>query len=581
MVCCFGNIPLTKAAPVDLTPPRNSIGYADKDGYFRIVERFGQIRFSNDFLIPLRFEFWTGREGDDSVSPYGWDGWHCGPLESTIENYGGEKFLRATLLCAKHLYLEKDATDPTVYRSVDRSWEGHEDGERIRVSRNDGWELVFHKGVVESLRTDRGALIHWVRSESGRLLKIEEEGEAIPALVVKWKGDDPNSGLVDKLILPDRVISVDVRRTPGADRSHFGVSWPQGEAVAKVVMDRTSSSLEMVKKSGMIRRFEWDAETRMIRSDGINSYTVEASEGSGSTISMVNRSGVSQSRRYDNANSAVIVKTPEGVTNTLFRLAVPVPGSPGIDRIEVGDEPGAQVVLRNIYNDSGLIERREWRGKPSEWSGYRGGKIEPELEPDPEVTYPISGLKAVSDSGVMTIIEFGFDEKRRHITTRVGNTVVLRKEYSIDGKVVAIERIGRFTRRFTYESEKVTEALELPEIGGEPYAFVGGDDESVTEDLVVFREFTTDGRITFERYLDGSSRRYSYDANGRSMRDERFGRDASNPALSIQYVYSPDGGRVGEIEEDLLTGKTSYFVRDILANGVWDHRSAVPRLDFR
>ncbi|HRQ88886.1 MAG TPA: hypothetical protein PLA50_08820, partial [Bacteroidia bacterium] len=75
-----------------------------------------------------------------------------------------------TLLCAKRLYLERDAADPGLFHSPDREWTGRTEEDRLLISREDGWELVFREGKVERLRTDHGAMIIWTRDEAGRLL---------------------------------------------------------------------------------------------------------------------------------------------------------------------------------------------------------------------------------------------------------------------------------------------------------------------------------------------------------------------------------------------------------------------------
>jgi hypothetical protein len=567
------------AAPVDLTPPRNSLGYSDKDGKFRIVERFGQLRFTNDFVIPLRFEFWTGRNGEED-SLFGWDGWHCGPLESTVKPYGGDRILEITLLCAKRLYLERDATEPTLFYTTDREWIGKADGDRFQVSRADGWELTFQKEKVASLRTDQGAMIRWVRDETGTLLKIAEDGVERPALEVQWKGNDPASGLVDALVMPDRTIEVEVRPDRKTDRSLFRVTWPEGAALQEMSMERSAASLDMVKHLGAVRRFEWDAETGRILSDGINSYDVDFGANGSATIRMVNASGEEQTRRYDKETHAVTVSRSDGFVSTLYRVADAKPGASGIERIDIGEGDKIKVALRNHYDSSGRIVRREWSGDPAGLTGYRGGKIETALNPDPEVVYSVTDGTAFSPEAPLAMVTFDYDDEGRHVASSVAGIVALKIDYASNGKVARAERTGRFVRTYEYTDDKVTETLQLAGLAAGPYGFIESGDPDLTEDVVVRRETIPDGPVLLEVYLDGSSRRFSYDQNGRYLSEERYGKDASQPALSIQYVYSPDGAKVGEIEDNRLTGKTSYFQRSIRTDGLWDRREKVARLEF-
>jgi len=568
------------AAPVDLTPPRNSLGYSDKDGKFRYVERFGQLRFSHDFVIPLRFEFWTGRSAQEAGSSFGWDGWHCGPLESTVKPYGGDRILEITLLCAKRLYLNRDPADPNLFHSFDREWTGQTDKDRFQVSREAGWELVFLNEQVETLRTDRGAMIRWVRDEAGKLLKIVEEGAETPALEVRWKGGDSASGLVEALVMPDRTIAVEVRPDRKSDRSLFQVSWPEGETLQEVRMERSANSLDMTRRLGAVRRFEWDGETGRIRTDGINTYEVAVEDEGSATIRMVNASGEEQTRRYDDASQATVVTRPDGFVSALYRVAEKEPGASGVDRIEFGEGAEAKVVMRNYYDSAGRIVRREWGGKPDGLTGYRGGRVEPALNPNPTVVYPVADEADAAAEVTLTTVTFDYDEEGRHIASRVGDQVALRLSYGANGKVVRAERVGRFIRTYDYAEETITETLELPWLAAGPYGFIESGDPELTEDVVVRKETLLSGPVLSELYLDGSSRRFAYDDRGRYLSEERYGRDVSKPVLSIQYVYSPDGAKVGEIEDNRLTGKTSYFQRAIRTDGLWDLRQKVARLEF-
>ncbi|HRQ88884.1 MAG TPA: hypothetical protein PLA50_08810 [Bacteroidia bacterium] len=237
-------------------------------------------------------------------------------------------------------------------------------------------------------------------------------------------------------------------------------------------------------------------------------------------------------------------------------------------------------MMRNHYDSAGRVMRREWAGDPVGWTGYRGGRIEPALDPSSEATYPLPEGAAPTVDAPLAVVSFDYDNEGRHVASRVGDQVVLRLDYGPEGKVVRAERTGRFVRAWSYADDKVVETLELPGLPEGPYGFVGSSDPGVTGDLVVRRESVPGGPALLEVYLDGTSRRLSYDGRGRLSGEERFGRDASSPALSIRYVYSPDGSRVGEIEDNRLGGKTSYYQRPVQADGLWGHREKVTRLAF-
>src|SRR5690606_35568490 len=110
------------AAPVDLSPPRNALGAADENGYVRYVHRFGDLLFSDNFTIPLRFDFSSQRVVDGEKSDFGWHGWRCGAVESEATFLEDGRLLRIDLLCAKVMILERVEGESGRYLTTDGAW---------------------------------------------------------------------------------------------------------------------------------------------------------------------------------------------------------------------------------------------------------------------------------------------------------------------------------------------------------------------------------------------------------------------------------------------------------------------------
>jgi len=148
---------LAHAAPVDLSPPSNTLGSADRRGHLQFTVALQSADFGDGAKIPVHFTF---NSGNQATSRYGWDNWTVGILEASVtDTKPGEK--QVTLLCSKKLYFleQQDGT----WKSRDGAWTGEISGNDFTISRWDGWELKFTHGQVARLTTDGGKVIAWDR----------------------------------------------------------------------------------------------------------------------------------------------------------------------------------------------------------------------------------------------------------------------------------------------------------------------------------------------------------------------------------------------------------------------------------
>ena len=553
-----------KTAPVDLSPPLNSMGYADENGHFRMVQRFGDIKFSNDFIIPLRFEFWTGSENLKSPSPFGWNGWFCGPLESTAQMYGGDRFLRVDLLCAKRMFLERSEDAPNLYVSADGAWTATVKDDLISVARGDGWRLRFQKGKVLDLRTDSDVLIHWRRDDAGRVVAIAEEGNPESGLIVNW-GEGENAR-VESLDLPGKSVSLSTKNTgPAFLHYESQFSWDLKSGKKKTIRFRhLGDSLDIVESKGYVRRFEWDPETGHLVSDGMNRYGVKAAAEAGGvpTISLTTSTGKTVSRKADQKNGVAEVVDEHGQS---WRIKRGTKGAAfnqvtSIERLEESGE--AKLMMRNEYNEKGHLVRREWRGIPDTESRLTIPKL---YHPRADLLY---FDEEISTEGDMKNFEYTYDENGNHLQTLSEEKVVFQNEYDDQNRPTLIECPGRFRHRIEYgEGLAFEKWLTIEGVTDRPFGWIGLEDDYLGPYVIVRRRTNEKGDTLEQEHLDGSVKQFVYDDRERLRSDLLLAPDGRTEVKRSEYVYSGDGRKMLAIRENIQTQETAYEEFELDASG--------------
>lgn len=553
------------ASPVDLSPPRNALGYADDQGYFRMVQRFGDITFTGGFELPLRFDFWSGRlgtVGGVGGSSFGWQGWHCGPLEARAEYFGDRKqVLRVTLLCAKQLHLAAVPGEPGRYRDASGAWTGTVEGDALSVARADGWDLRFEKNLVASLRTDTGLTIHWERDAAGHLLRVREAGrEKDPVRVeVVWKDGKPASGQVEKIILPGNELRFVQESATGLLRE---ISWGSPLARHRLDLAQDATSLRVVGADETIRKFTWKPDTLALESDGWNTYRISvnaraddpAAAAKPRTVIMRTGEGREIVRQVDTTTGLVQLVDESGA-RTVTKL-VPDGAAAGlVQQVDHLLEKGRVItVMRNEYDDGGRLIRRHWLGNPVRFEGFSSGQLESSLMADPNQGY--EGARFSGEAGPMTVIDFEHDAEGRQTGARIGGKAIWSRTYDDQGRLLRMEVFGRFRQenRFAVDGGRES-VLSIPGITDRPASWVTAEDPVVTPELVVSEKVRPDGRPMERILLDGRIKRFSYDPAGRRIRDEVLAPDGKTRLTESNYVHgTADAPEVLVIEENFATG---------------------------
>ena len=547
-----------KAAPVDLTPPKNALGYTDKDGYLRVVYKFGDLRFSDGFTLPIRFDFSSARV--DEGSEFGWPGWHCGPFEAIADFYGGNEYVKVTLLCSKTLFLKRVADDPATYLSLDGAWTGKVSGEDFSVSREDGWDLQFHKKRVARLRTDSGLVIEWLRDGQGRLAAIREK-------------DDPNSGMsLEWDHEKARVIGCAVEKKEALrfqydEKGHLANVYPLPQPNPYRFIQKPGS-LRITTPRGKNRLFEWNPQTGKLRSDGLNEYRVlvdKKDRSKGRRIVMTNAKGEQMSRQIDAGKGLTRLIYPSGREIATTRFAGDGPNVGKIRKMEEvlkgpDGQPRFVLLMSNTYSSRGELLERLWRGNPIQYKLYHEGKVEPALLPKASVEYPILEEQN-TEMEELRKISYDFEESR-HTSTAVNGKIALEIKYDSRGREILFELPGRFRRTARYSEtgiESIKLDLLIERTSSRRFPFVGEDDPSISPTLVVESRFDAQGRLNFRRLLNQSCHYLFFDAQGRTSRRETIASDGKTKVESDFYVHKPGSKEVFVIRENHLNGKKTYL----------------------
>lgn len=552
------------AAPVDLSPPKNSLGFADRDGYLRYIQHYGSLRFQGGFVLPLRFDFWTGRAGESS--DFGWNGWHCGAFEAKSERYGGNRFLKITLLCSKILFLEQSEDDPLVYKSFDGAWTGVISGNEISVSRPDGWDLRFLDNKVSSLRTDKGVFVIWNRNENGHLISIsEKKSSSAPEEEVaslSWSRRGNGDWQVDSIEIdgsPVMLLDYDPGKPLLTSLAWQGVQAPQQFL-------QTETSLQITSPTGNVRLFRWQSQTNQLVTDGIHQYRIISGKGEQEgvkTIVQTTPDGAKLSQMV-NPNSGVSEFTDEqGRKVRTSRFSKGGPNHGQILRMERihDDEAVTQTLLENRFDEAGNLVSRSLQGNPVVYAKYAEGKIDPWLLPDKAMEFSLSEESEGKSEDTYEIV-YRY-ENGRHVSTLVNERVMYETSYDEVGNQTSIRVTDRFQKVASYGDQGPSRlTIEIEGFDSQiPFSYLQLDDPSVTADTIVEKSFDETGRLMQKKLLDGRRVDFEYFGDGTVRRETLVAADGQSPIL--MSTYDRESHREEEIvvvtKTDLLNGKSKIF----------------------
>lgn len=559
------------AAPVDLSPPKNAVGSADGDGYLRYVHRFGDIVFSDNFSIPLRFDFSSRRVVEGARSEFGWHGWNCGAVEAT-SGIRTDGLLEVQLLCAKIMLLRPVKDTAGAYLSLDGSWKGTVDGDQVSITRNDGWDLRFVGGKVESLRTDKGRMIRWSRDAAGRLIAIQEEGSAEPQLRFSWRDD----GTAEEVSIGHQSYRF---RFAGGYLSAIDWTLSSGQPRSfSVTQKENSLRIQTSKLSDF--RFFWNTKSGVLMADGENRYTLQESRSPGQKegrriLSMTAPDGSVVAHELGSRSGETRFVAADGREIVVTRVISDTTANGSVDRVEwIREGHPPFVLMKNVFDDEGKIVQRLWLGDPVVRRGFDQGKVAPALLPDRETVFPVD---QIDPEAAMTMLHYSYTEIGQLQRVTATDEEVLRFDYDSENRLVLMSVPGRFEKSFIYQEDgAVVENLDLPEEKNGPFWYLESQSAGIGPDLVMSSTVDGDGRLLSRTYADGRSLTVEYDAAMRRVADRIVAADGETEIERIAYVHSPQDGTAMQIRENFLTGGIEYADVSIHAIGRNLHGRKVP-----
>lgn len=280
--------------------------------------------------------------------------------------------MEVMLPCGKTMYLRRDAGSPSQFHTLDKEWTGTMDGDRISISRADGWKLDYVHGKLSQLRTDNGRRLTWVYT-NGLATQIREDGSAnisSPLTVEIGDGGQPRGIVINGkehfIQLDKRPIVKNEGKMNVVEQLQPSLSewkFPDGssESYAFAVTPEVVPSLKVTDSQKVGTTYTWDPYNGHILSDGEWTYTIgDVKEPYG--LPKIERTNA----KAQNEFTFTDLKT--GITDrqTLDdgHRITQVFSSPGVlygkvRRVEEVDSKGnKQSILQLDYDDQGRIYRK-------------------------------------------------------------------------------------------------------------------------------------------------------------------------------------------------------------------------------
>lgn len=290
--------------PVDLSAPKNTFPSVSSVGTIFVKTSVDQVDFGGGVKLPVRINFSSA----DRYSPALGENWIFPLLESkTI--FTSETAIRLNLLCGKVLFLYQKADSPETFVTRDKQWIGRVKKNIIIVSRDDGWEMEFDKGLLKKLRTDTGRIFSWFY-EHGRVTSIQERGKNAQFRIT-YDGKD---GLAKEFIVNDRKYSCTV---DGGRMEKLSVLKPKSNIMDEVILStvaRVEKSLRLtLVRKGMTNIYQWGVESR--KAEQVNDFAFEIEKVDGSVrpkITRVHPNGDTEFRYYHTGKGIYYSETLDG-----------------------------------------------------------------------------------------------------------------------------------------------------------------------------------------------------------------------------------------------------------------------------
>ena len=416
-----------QARPVDLSAPENHVGAASLEGEVQLWREVADIDAGQDFTLPLRFNFNSGR---DYASPYLGKGWWLPLLESSAVRVR-EKMMKVNLLCGKTLYLRRDDVDPAKFTSLDKQWKGLLDGSRFTVSRDDGWELVFNQGKIKQLTTDTHRVFQW-HYDGETALGIQEEGTlAMLVSVHKDLQGNPDGILAAGKLYPfslDKRPQVTIMAgqmvVKGFDLSLSQWTWPDGKKEGyQFAVKEKNPDLVVTDKKGKADTYVWDAETKKIVAEDGWKYAVGKVSASFGLppISRTNPAGQTEGIAIDTKTGQTTRTSLAGVKTVYSEIQTPGPLYGKVRRVEKTVGGVTTQLYRAAYDDAGrLLRKTDEKGFTTSFKYDPTGKLLSQdvmLPSDPAI---VKALKAKEAELLQKVVSAPNEEKKGDALQKLG-----------------------------------------------------------------------------------------------------------------------------------------------------------------
>jgi RHS repeat-associated protein len=362
----LGGASALRALPADLAPPGGVFGDCDRDGTLIVTDDLREADFGGGLRLPVR---WVYRSGDQSVSPYGWNGMSLTVLESKAVKQTASLYV-VTLLCGKQLYFSKQSPPPTpvpveggsstgylngrerkrmacarwgvgmllgtgavlpppnfgggggTWVSNDGQWVGVEGANNsFTIRRWDGWELVYQNGRISRMTTDTGRVLGWDYdgNNPGVANRVYEvaTGNTVISVGVSDKVEDMMGAGVGRGA-HTVTVNGDTYSFKYENGTLSEVDFPDGRTKQWSFADLGdgTSRLTLTQESGWWKSWVYDNTSRKLKSDDIWSYVVTGGE-AGTDGVIYNRPTMQRTRLWDGevekveyqANNSVEIRT--------------------------------------------------------------------------------------------------------------------------------------------------------------------------------------------------------------------------------------------------------------------------------
>lgn len=349
---------------IDWIKPPQHFESVSPQGYFDLWEDIGELDLGEGLKFPLLIEFESNR---NSSSPILGKGWFFPLLESYViqENENAFKVYNPN---GWFRYFWRDKNNPNILNGQG-GWKAEVGNNTFTAWADCGWKLVFTKGRLTLLGTDKGRSLIFSYGANDSFEKIREGNSTLLEV-----SRNLSTGEIDGLILPSKAkIKIERSGAPevqiingqkllgGTNPSLSRLTLPSS-GVKTYEFGLTEALDPKIILDG-VRTIVWDANDKRVKQDGIWKYQIVSDEKDRMASSVLNRTnslGQKESWREESGkkiigriDNTVLVTTyfVSGILNGKIRKIV-----------EISPTGKEKILESNIYSESGLLVRQEIEG---------------------------------------------------------------------------------------------------------------------------------------------------------------------------------------------------------------------------